>query len=328
MRHDRDSNTGSHPREGLWHYRKVGIEVVFKHFWLAFVVVTIINARYWWAGVQGRIRAQPELEAGYRRLYRGYLFWGNVPWLLMGAGILSGQVQWMFDFLQPRSGNPYVLAWWWAMAALLALGTVWMLWGGGAETLARHPGFDLVPQWPASKLRWLWLGLVAWNVTIALVFIWSPTSGGTAPVPLPVEWIPMLFPVLFVALWCLVGFLLAWIGGWAVLARQYPARPGVDGRRFSFRSARLGGVSYGGCLILTVNAAGLRIAALPLFRSGHPPLFIPWGDVAVTIGRAWIFHWVELTFARCPGQTFRIARRLAEALAQESGGRLRLPSPA
>ena len=115
------------PAKAVWHYRKVGIEVVFKHFWLAFVVVTIINARYWRAGVQGRIRAQPELEAGYRRLYRGYLFWGNVPWLLMGAGVLSGQVQWMFDFLQPRSGNPYVLAWWWAMAALLALGTVWML---------------------------------------------------------------------------------------------------------------------------------------------------------------------------------------------------------
>ena len=145
--------------------------VVVRHFWLAFVVVTIINGRYWWAGVQARIRAQPELEPGYRRLYRGYLFWGNVPWLLMGAGILSGQVRSMFDFLQPRSGNPYVLAWWWAMAALFALGTMWMFWGGGAETLARHPGFAMVPQWPASKLRWLWLGFVAWNVTIALVFI-------------------------------------------------------------------------------------------------------------------------------------------------------------
>ena len=84
--------------------------VFVTHFWLAFVVVTIINGRYWWAGVQARIRAQPELGPGYRRLYRGYLFWGNVPWLLMGAGILSGQVRSIFDFLQPRSGNPYVLA--------------------------------------------------------------------------------------------------------------------------------------------------------------------------------------------------------------------------
>ena len=146
--------------------------------------------------------------------------------------------------------------------------------------------------------------------------------------PLPVEWVRVLFPLLFVALWCLMGVLLAWIGGWGVLARHYPARSGSDGRRFWFRSARLGGVNYGGCLTLTVSAAGLRVAALPLFRSGHPPLFIPWGDVAVTVGRTWIFPWVELTFAQCPGPTFRIARRLAEALARESGGRLRLPSSA
>ena len=34
---------------------------------------------------------------------------------------------------------------------------------------------------------------------------------------------------------------------------------------------------------------------------------------------------IELTFAQCPGVAFRIARRLAEAVARESGGRLRLP---
>jgi hypothetical protein len=305
----------------------MGIEVVFKHFWLVFVVATIVNGRYWLAGVQGRIRAQPELAPGYRRLYRGYLFWCNVPWLLMGAGILSGQVRWMFDFLEPRSGNPYVLAWWWSMAALLALGTVWVFWGGGATTLARHPGFAMVPQWPASKLRWLWVGLVVWNVTIGWLFFWSPTPGGAAPVPLPEAWVPVFVPLVFVVLWCLMGVLLAWIGGWGVLARHYPARSDSDGRRFWFRSGRLGGVNYGGCLILTVSAAGLRVTALPLFRSGHPPLFIPWGDVTAIAGRTWIFPWVELTFAQCPGPTFRIARRLAEALARESSGRLRLPSP-
>ena len=146
--------------------------------------------------------------------------------------------------------------------------------------------------------------------------------------PLPVAWVPVLVPLVFVVLWCLMGVFLAWVGGWGVLARHYPARSDSDGRRFWFRSARLGSVNYGGCLILTVSAAGLRVAALPPFRSGHPPLFIPWGDVTVTAGRTWIFPWVELAFAQCPGPTLRIARRLAEALARESSGRLRLPSPA
>ena len=304
---------------------KIDMEVIVRHFWLAFVVVTIVNGRYWWAGVQGRIRAQPELGPGYHRLYRGYLFWCNVPWLLMGVGILSGQVRWMFDFLQPRSGNAYVLAWWWTMATLLALGTVWMFWGGGATTLAKHPGIAFVPQWPAPKLRWFWLGLVVWNVAIGAL-IWNSTPGRVVPPSLPAEWAQVLFPLLFVVLWCFVSVLLAWIGGWGVLARHYPARRGFDGRRFSFRSARLGGVSYSGCLTLTVGAEGVSVAVLPMFRAGHPPLFIPWGDVTASAGRTWIFRWVELGFAQCPGPTFRISRRLAEALTRESNGRLRLPS--
>ena len=65
-------------------------------------------------------------------------------------------------------------------------------------------------------------------------------------------------------------------------------------------------------------------AVLPMFRAGHPPLFIPWGDFAATAGRTLIFRWVELSFAQCPGPTLRISRHLAEALARESNGRLRL----
>jgi len=304
----------------------VGIEVVFKHFWLVFVAVTALNGRYWWAGVQARIQAQPELEPGYRRLYRGFLFWANVPWLLMGAGILSGQVRWMFDFLEPRSGNPYVLAWWWANGAVLAAGTVWVLWGGGAETLARHPGFALVPEWSASKIRWLWIGVVTWNVTIGgFLFFWSPAPTGRTPLPFPDEWALILIPLFVVAFVYGLNVFLAWLGGWAVLARHYRASRSHDGRRLRFRSARLGSVNYGSSLTLTVNAEGFGVAILPLFRAGHPPLFFPWGDVAARAGRTWLFAWIELTFAQCPGLTFRISRRLAEAVARESGGRLRLP---
>jgi len=315
-------------RRATCHHEKVGFEVVLTHFWLAFVAVTIINGRYWWAGVQARIQARPELEPGYRRLYRGYLFWANVPWLLMGAGILSGQVRWMFDFLEPRSGNPYVLAWWWANGAVLAAGTAWVLWGGGAEMLARHPGFAMVPEWSASKIRWLWVGLIVWNVTIGgLLFFWSPAPTGKAPLPFPEEWALILIPLFVVALAYGVTVFLAWFGGWAILARHYRASRDHAGRRVRFRSARLGSVNYGSSLTLTVGAEGLGVAVLPLFRAGHPPLFFPWGDVAARAGRTWFFPWIELSFAQCPGLAFRIARRLAETVARGSGGRLRLPPP-
>ena len=304
------------------------METLFKHFWLAFIVVTVVNGRSWWSRVQDRIRAQPELGPGYRRLYRGYLFWCNVPWLLMGVGILSGQVRSMFDFLQPRGGNPYVLAWWWAMAGLLCLGTVWMFAGGGAEMLARYPGVPMVPPWSASGLRWFWLGLVVWNVAIgALIIVLSPPPGGASRrVPEAAEWMWALFAFFFVAMWCFVSIVLASIGGWSILARHYPASSGFHGRRFRFRSVQLGSVSYGACLTLGVNAEGLRMSVLPLFRMAHPPLFIPWGDVTAMAGRTWFLPWIELSFAKSAGQRMRISRRLAKALARESSGRLRLPS--
>jgi hypothetical protein len=129
------------------------VEFLFRHFWLGFVLVTFVNGRAWWNRAQNRIRSNPELESGYRRLYRGYLLWSNLPWLVMGLGILSGQVPSIFDFLRPAEGNAFVLGWWGLMAGLLCLGTYWIFVGGGAEMLERHPGVYMVPQWSAAKLR-------------------------------------------------------------------------------------------------------------------------------------------------------------------------------
>jgi hypothetical protein len=159
----------------------------------------------------------------------------------------------------------------------------------------------------------------------ALLFFWSPAPTGRAPLPFPNEWALILIPLFVVTLAYGVNVFLAWLGGWAVLARHYRASRNPDGRRLRFRSARLGSVNYGSSLTLTVSAKGFGVAIFPLFRAGHPPLFFPWGDVAARAGRTWLFPWIELTFAQCPGLVFRISRRLAEAAARESGGRLRLP---
>src|SRR5439155_917932 len=91
------------------------------------------------------------------------------------------------------------------------------------EDIVRHLWLAFVPQWPAPKLRWFWLGLVVWNVAIGAL-IWNSTPGRVVPPSLPAEWAQVLFPLLFVVLWCFVSVLLAWIGGWGVLARHYPAR--------------------------------------------------------------------------------------------------------
>jgi hypothetical protein len=44
------------------------------------------------------------------------------------------------------------------------------------------------------------------------------------------------------------------------------------------QSGRLGMVNYGSCLTIHVSEAGMFLAVFPLFRPGHPRLFIPWSE--------------------------------------------------
>lgn len=295
------------------------MELVLRHFWIAFVVVTFVNGRTWRNRVQGLIQEQPALGRGYQRLYRGYVFWLNVPWIGMGAGVLSGQVTSIFDFLRPGDGNVFVLWWWGLNAVLLCLGTYWIFFRGGAQTLAQHPGVYMVPRWGAAKLRLFWLGVVAWNVGIAtLLFVGFPSP--TEPSQGPTSWLWALFPVFFVGMWLLISFILSTTGGWSTLANHYAARSGVAGRRFYFRSAQLGaGVSYGACLTLGTSPAGLYMAVVPLFRMAHPPLLIPWPDITARETKSWFSATVELRFAKVPMVSVRISRQLADALFAASG---------
>ncbi len=301
------------------------MDKVDRYFWIAFVVVTILNGRAWWYRVQIRIQSRPELEPGYRRLYRGYLFWANLPWLAMGLGILCGAVPSMFDFLRPREGNAFVLSWWGLIAAILALGTYWMFFGGGAETLERHPGVYMVPHWNASKLRMFWLGAVAWNVVIGTLlwfgFPGVPPKQGQAP--LQGSWLWALFPVFFTIMWLLISFLISAIGGWSVLAVHYSSTFPFSGTRFHFRSAQFGGfVNYGSCLTLGAGSSGLYLATLLPFRFGHPPLLIPWADITVREARSWLSAAIDFEFAKAPGVSVRLSRRLAQKLFDASGTQL------
>lgn len=296
--------------------------LIFRHFWIALVVVSLVNGRTWWSRVQGRIRDDPQLEPGYRRLYRGYLVWTNLPWLAMGLCILSGKASSIVDFLRPSEGNPFVLAWWGLLGALLCLGTGWIVFAGGAETLERYPGFYMVPPWPAAKIRIFWLALVAWNVAIAtLLFLGFPgewTESGRSPGQ--ASWLWALFPVFFVGMWLFVSFLVSAMSGWRALADPYLAKSPFSGRRFRLRSAQFGGyVNYGGCLTLGSGPTGLYLAVLAPFRMGHPPLLVPWSDIAAREARSWFFPAVELRFARVPGASIRLSRRLARALFEASG---------
>lgn len=84
----------------------------------------------------------------------------------------------------------------------------------------------------------------------------------------------------FVAAWFLVSGLLAHLGGWAGLARDFAAEAPDSGERYRFQSGSVGHrffpVHYRGCLFLTLAQEGLHLSVLFLFRFQTPPLLIPW----------------------------------------------------
>jgi len=131
--------------------------LAFKHFWIAFILVTFANGAAMWRQSKPYREVDPSLSEGYRSLVRGFVVWGNIPWLIMGAGILFGGVPSIFHFFNPRSPNPFVTAWFGSIIVLWIACSHWLFLRGGAEQLARHPGFTRPPITNPSTIKLLWL---------------------------------------------------------------------------------------------------------------------------------------------------------------------------
>lgn len=95
------------------------------------------------------------------------------------------------------------------------------------------------------------------------------------------------FAIVFPLFWCGVIGLISAIGGWGKLARSYAADPermreGVspgDKGIHHLVSGMIGIARYKSVLTVRPLPAGFYLSVMPLFRFGHPPLFLPWGAV-------------------------------------------------
>jgi hypothetical protein len=149
--------------------------VVERWFWAFCIAVSFINAAIFRVRAQRRIRENPALAEGYARLLRGFLLWGNLPWIVMGIGCVVGRVPSIQSFFQPRSGNPFVLAFFGSVFLLWGLGTFWLLFRGGAEMLVKHPGMFNVDFKNPRTLKVWWFLCLAWGVfAVVMMFVVDP----------------------------------------------------------------------------------------------------------------------------------------------------------
>jgi hypothetical protein len=144
------------------------------------------------------------------------------------------------------------------------------------------------------------------------------------PLQEPPPLIALLAVVAFAAVWAAMSSLIAAVSGWRRLARAYRLTTPFNGRQWHFRSARMRwSANYSGCLTVGANARGLYLGVLFVFRTGHPPVFVPWSDVRMTAHQGRIFRYLDFTFARAPGVVVGVDGRLARNILQ--AGRRSLP---
>ena len=89
----------------------------------------------------------------------------------------------------------------------------------------------------------------------------------------------LAWPVLFVGLVWIILAVLSVMSGWRTLAERYRAQGKPQGRRVS-GSVIMNLVSYQNFAALRIGGEGISVALTLPFKSLHPPLFIPWSEVA------------------------------------------------
>jgi hypothetical protein len=109
-------------------------------FWVIAIVITILNAYIYKLRFAKIIEQKPELRDGYNKLVRGYVFYLNIPWVVMGIGMVLGGVSNVFDYFRPSNGNTFVLAFYISILSLWVLGLIWIWFQAGAEFIIKYPG--------------------------------------------------------------------------------------------------------------------------------------------------------------------------------------------
>ncbi len=147
-------------------------DIISRFFWVLAIAVTFANVAFFKRRSVRQIKVNPDLSEGYAKLLRGYVFWLNIPWVVMGIGCTIGGVPTVWHYFRPSDGNIYVLAWFGAVFLLWILGTYWLLFQGGAEMLVKHPGAFRTDINSPTIIKLLWLACLAGGV-VGVIFMWT-----------------------------------------------------------------------------------------------------------------------------------------------------------
>ena len=145
-------------------------ELLLKHLWVMFILVSFLNAIIFKYRAIRESEKDPSLEKGFNTIIKGFLFFSNIPWIIMGLGIETGSVAAIALFLRPQDGNPYVVGFLISISLLWLLSAYWLFLRGGAEMLARHSAIFNGNLSSPVKWKKFWISALIGGI-IALVMI-------------------------------------------------------------------------------------------------------------------------------------------------------------
>lgn len=86
------------------------------------------------------------------------------------------------------------------------------------------------------------------------------------------------FLIIFPLFWIFVVWLISHLSGWQKLAKRYPATLPPQGRHMGGQTLAIGYSRYRNTMEMVANPTGIWMQPMWLFRAGHKPVFIPWGE--------------------------------------------------
>ncbi len=140
---------------------------------------------------------------------------------------------------------------------------------------------------------------------------------------------PVVFPVLFVAMWLIASGLVWKMSGWSDLQEAYPDREEEATCRLNFQSGAMGTslmgynhVNYGNCLSFGICRSGLRVSLMWLFRGlWCKPFFVPWQRIESEDAKLlFVFPYKRLNFGTAVRSSLFISRRTFEKISERSNG--------
>lgn len=153
------------------------MDLIFNQAWIFLIVMTCVNGFVWQFKSKKYIAENPDLKEGYESLIKGWFIFGNIPWVIMGIGMLTGLTKSMDEFFNPRLENPIIIVFFLAIIVEWILGSRWIFFQGGAEKLVKHPGMFTQTEkgnekFELMKIKLLWIAGMIGGV-FGLYMMWK-----------------------------------------------------------------------------------------------------------------------------------------------------------